>query len=1121
MAENTIDNLSIQVTASADNAARVFDRLASSAGRLRSAASGAADSIRDGADALDGFTTEEGHLETESTKVRPKIRGTGDDAKKAGDKAKKGASGLANFWQSLKRIAYYRFIRSIIKNIGEAFNYGITNLYQWSSAVDGKFAASMNTITTATNYLKNSLAAMVSPLINALAPALDFIIDKVVDILNWFNQLFAVLSGAKTYTVAKKVASTWADAGKSAASSAKEAADDIKRTILGFDEINKLVDNNNKGTGSGSSSSKPGNAGSVLFEEKSLTGGFAGFSNAIENALSNTLSRIGLIVSGALLAVGAILTFSGTNVPLGLSMMAAGASGLVSIIGMNWNGLSADVKLVIGAIEAVVGGSLLAVGAILAFSGAKVGLGIAMMAAGAVSLAAAVGLNWNLLTGKVSASAKGVVGAISAASMALGAILAFTGVNVPLGVGLLAAGATGAAVTLSWDWLNGKLRGKIATITAIVGGSLLAIGAILAFSGAALPLGLGMLAAGAVGLATTVTANWDVITGKLRGPIGNLTAFLSGALLVLGFVAAAAGKIPLGVGLIVAGSAGLATTVATRWDRLNSYLEGPIGTLTTFLSSASLVLGFVAIAAGHIPLGVGLIVAGAAGLAGTFAARWDRINEKIKDPINQATAFISGASLVLGIIALVGGMIPLGIGLILAGAAGLATVGGENWQSLVNFGKTAIEKVQEGWDNAKEFVIDIVVKIAGKVWDGITSLYDLITKPLQNNDSVNSLLYAGTGGNLGPGFDADLTVNATPGFGVSKKNNAIVLNQVKGIASSVAIHPNCKPGMILWDDKIKPNVIDTSTVNTVNGEAGTGMLSHYKTFAANVENTSTINTVNGKAGTGTTLSWDTFTAKVKDTMTKNTVNGVAGTGTTLSWDTFHAKVGNTTTTNTVNGEAGSGMLSMWGSFRANVSDSSTDVRANLVKTWWGNPVSALGLDNLKTTVTVTTKIAGALASVVGRAIGGIFSGGSWHDIPQYAGGTTNAHGTLFMAGEAGPEIVGHIGGRTEVLNKSQIASAMYSAVQAAMAPASANFAAAAYAMNADTTAFDMEMFAEMVRQGVESAMERERDILRQQLDTLRQINAKDTTVEVTTSAINKAQTRMNRRAGVTIAPVGT
>jgi len=67
-----------------------------------------------------------------------------------------------------------------------------------------------------------------------------------------------------------------------------------------------------------------------------------------------------------------------------------------------------------------------------------------------------------------------------------------------------------------------------------------------------------------------------------------------------------------------------------------------------------------------------------------------------------------------------------------------------------------------------------------------------------------------------------------------------------------------------------------------------------------------------------------------------------------------------------------------------------------------------------------------------KAKGGIFSSGFWRNIPAYASGTAKAHGTMFVAGEAGPEVVGHIGGRTEVLNKSQIASAIYSAVSSAM-----------------------------------------------------------------------------------------
>lgn len=64
--------------------------------------------------------------------------------------------------------------------------------------------------------------------------------------------------------------------------------------------------------------------------------------------------------------------------------------------------------------------------------------------------------------------------------------------------------------------------------------------------------------------------------------------------------------------------------------------------------------------------------------------------------------------------------------------------------------------------------------------------------------------------------------------------------------------------------------------------------------------------------------------------------------------------------------------------------------------------------------------------------GGIYSNGSWKDIPQYANGGVPSHGSMFVAGEHGAEIVGHINGKTEVLNQSQIANAIYNAVASAM-----------------------------------------------------------------------------------------
>ncbi len=66
------------------------------------------------------------------------------------------------------------------------------------------------------------------------------------------------------------------------------------------------------------------------------------------------------------------------------------------------------------------------------------------------------------------------------------------------------------------------------------------------------------------------------------------------------------------------------------------------------------------------------------------------------------------------------------------------------------------------------------------------------------------------------------------------------------------------------------------------------------------------------------------------------------------------------------------------------------------------------------------------------ANGGVFGRG----IPMYAGGSNNApnHGSLFVAGENGAEMVGHIKGRTEVMNRFQLADVMYNAVVGGMSP---------------------------------------------------------------------------------------
>lgn len=69
------------------------------------------------------------------------------------------------------------------------------------------------------------------------------------------------------------------------------------------------------------------------------------------------------------------------------------------------------------------------------------------------------------------------------------------------------------------------------------------------------------------------------------------------------------------------------------------------------------------------------------------------------------------------------------------------------------------------------------------------------------------------------------------------------------------------------------------------------------------------------------------------------------------------------------------------------------------------------------------------------AKGGIIANGVKFNLPQFAGGTLDAlsHGSVFVAGERGPEVMGHINGKTEILNRSQIASVMHASFVDAMA----------------------------------------------------------------------------------------
>ena len=121
-------------------------------------------------------------------------------------------------------------------------------------------------------------------------------------------------------------------------------------------------------------------------------------------------------------------------------------------------------------------------------------------------------------------------------------------------------------------------------------------------------------------------------------------------------------------------------------------------------------------------------------------------------------------------------------------------------------------------------------------------------------------------------------------------------------------------------------------------------------------------------------------------------------------------------------------ISLWKNGWSSISSfvgTSVSVGISLFKSGWTSIKKFFGLAN--------GGIVGANGGVKMFASGGIITPNMWKAMPKYAGGTNRAHGSMFVAGESGAELVGHVNGTTEVLNRFQLASVMHSSIVSGMA----------------------------------------------------------------------------------------
>lgn len=955
------------------------------------------------------------------------------------------------------------------------------------TTAQGDMARTLNAPANQLRVLQAQVTQCARALGNIFIPALNAVLPyaialaKIVRMLaNSIASLFGFKLPEVDYSGISAGASAVGDLADNAGDAsdglgkAGKAAKKLKNALLGIDELNVLSkDDSSSGSGSGSGAGiGGGDLGIDLPTYDFLGDVITSKVDEIVQMIKDAMWEITAVISGFLLAIGTILVVTGANIPLGLGLMAVGAVGLAASVMANWNGMSERLAKVLTLVTGVLGGFLLAIGAFLVFSGVNVPLGAGLMVAGAAALGTAAVINWKFLNGDLSNALSILTAIVSGALLAMGALFAFTGVDVPLGIALMAAGAVGmvTAIGLNWDSMSDPLRRTIGMLETIVGGALLTFGAILALTGVNVPLGVAMIAAGAVSVASAVALNWNSLTGDVQESVLSIVAIVSGALIGVGAILALTGVATgLGIAMIAAGAVGLAATVGLNWNSMPDNIRKVTTKILLIAGAASIAIGMILAFTGvATPLGVGLILAGAAALGTAVALNWDTLTNKLKGVTTKILAIAGAAALAIGIILCFTGVgIPLGVGLILSGAAALGTAVAINWETIKEKIKGVFTKIKSMAGSLGKLAIGLMLCLTGVgiplglalIADGVK---DFATgKPVSWGSMVSGIKEAL--GNISDEWNKfkKKVENSKPvQFLAEVKNNASEWwDNVKG----------------WWSDKTKDGLsLETGVKLVKDGwssvknwignipavKQGVGLLkSGWSTVKNWIGNIPTVDqaVALAKSGWQTVKGWIGNIPGVSQAVSLaksgwNSVREWVGNIPTLSqgisllksgWSTVKNWIGSlpviaqgislfksgwTTIKNWIGSHTVGVGISLWKNGWSSISSfvgTSVSVGISLFKSGWTSIKKFFGLAN--------GGIVGANGGVKMFASGGIITPNMWKAMPKYAGGTNRAHGSMFVAGESGAELVGHVNGTTEVLNRFQLASVMHSSIVSGMA----------------------------------------------------------------------------------------
>lgn len=430
--------------------------------------------------------------EVEAGKLTAKLAGAGKSTKgmsEAAEEAQKRFGKMSNHIAALaKRIFVFSLITAALRKIKD---------YMWEAIQTNDEAMA------AVARLKGALMTLAQPIINVVIPAFTLMVNVITRIVNAISRLVSLLFGT---TIQKSAQGAKAlNDQKKGIEGVGEAAKEASKYLADFDELNVMDDQSSTDGGGGGAS-----------------GGIEPDFSSVVGIVSDGLTTVATLFTGiALLAIGAILTFSGANIPLGIGMMVLGAMAIyAAYAGDDGAGAKLLVETGLAAIMVSLGPMIAILGVVLIMTG-FIPVGIGLLIAGIALFAAGeVALNWDLLKTNVVAALGKMLVDISQYVALFGLLLLFVPGMQAWGVGLIAAGIAlfaAGQVMIDWKLLGTNLVAGLVDVFKKISPYVAMLGVLLLFVPGLQAIGIGLIVAGlGMFVFSAIAPNWDYIGNKLK-----------------------------------------------------------------------------------------------------------------------------------------------------------------------------------------------------------------------------------------------------------------------------------------------------------------------------------------------------------------------------------------------------------------------------------------------------------------------------------------------------------------------------------------------------------------------------------------------------------------------------